>query len=72
MMHPELMHIVISSHHEYLRSLAKNESILDELQHATRSLRNARGRGIVRTGRWLEGHSPSGVGRNPAASFQEP
>jgi hypothetical protein len=72
MMHPEMMHVVISSHHEYLRSLAKDESFLDELRHVTRSLRNALGRGMVRTGRWLEGHTPSSVGQGPAAAFQEP
>lgn len=71
MMHPELMHIVIKSHHDYLRSLAKGESFADDVRHGYRSLRNAIGRGMVRTGRWLEGHASPVITPNAPVRVQE-
>lgn len=71
MMYPEMMHIVVKSHQEYLRSLARGDSFANDLQNVTRSLRNALGRGMVRTGRWLEGHTPSAIQPEPNVTFQE-
>ena len=72
MMNPEMMQIVVKSHHEHLQSLARGDSIVDELQHATRSLRNALGHGMVRTGRWLAGHNPPAMKQGRVPAHQEP
>jgi hypothetical protein len=68
MMYPEMMEIVIKSHHRYLRSLAHGDSFLDDVQHLLRLFRNALGRGMVRTGRWIEGQAPVPADAVPATT----
>lgn len=71
MMYPELMEIVVRSHHEYLRSLARGDSVMDDVRFVSRSLRNALGDGLVRAGRWLEGHTSPPVSPNRGSALQE-
>lgn len=72
MMHPEAMTILIKSHHEYLRALARGDSALDETLHLAAMLRNALGALMIRTGTWLVGHTPHAITQAPRLGMQEP
>lgn len=69
-MHPEILRVMVESHHAYLRSL-QHDSLLDDLLHAGRLLRRGTGHLLVLTGERLAGHAPHSAGPEPRIAAQQ-
>lgn len=71
MMYPDMMHILIQSHHDYLRSL-KHDSFVDEILHVGRLLGRGAGTVMILAGEWLAGNAPRTVVQEPQVTIQKP